>query len=162
MYTVEYEWFRHGERDSWYYECETLQEAVEWLNRQYHGSPAWGYINGRKLEVRDGCARGKDGEPFCTNQGWHNLSAPYDYPQIMPLPMLERLKVRDAIERRKMRKAKHEARVPLIAGDAQVDMLSLDQVRSKLRPVPTNPATHRIVAVRSGDAVQFIDHGGAA
>jgi len=69
---------------------DNLQDAIDWIqhegNIRYAGAFSGAYINGKKLRTTGvlsvGQVVGDDGEPFCTNEVWHNVFAPVKYPRI--------------------------------------------------------------------------------
>lgn len=70
--------FRRGTMDEFTYEgvFGTLQKAVDFLNYNFNGSGlASAYINGVPVKMHNGCARGPDGEPLCTNPHYHERIA---------------------------------------------------------------------------------------
>lgn len=88
-------WFRtkHDDLECMNESFDLLQDAIEWV--QHHGNIGYAmafsgaYINGKKLRttglLRVGQVVGDDGEPFCTNEVWHNIFAPVKYPRIEAL-----------------------------------------------------------------------------
>jgi len=68
-------------------DCETfdtLQAAVDWINFEIGGRwfsrRVW--INDKEVKIKEGVVVGNDGIKFCTNQTWHDLFAPENYPRI--------------------------------------------------------------------------------
>lgn len=56
----------------------TLQAAVDRINSHLAGRTyARCWINGKSFPFYNGCVRDSTGEPLSTNEGWHELYAPY-------------------------------------------------------------------------------------
>ena len=81
---------RHEDLDFQSQEFDDLQDAIQWIEHEgnicYADCFSGAYINGKKLRttglLKVGKVVGDDGEPFCTNQIWHNVFAPVKYPRI--------------------------------------------------------------------------------
>lgn len=89
-------WRRTRNEDLDVMDCtfDNLQDAIEWIehhgNIKYASAFSGAYINGKKLRgtgvLSIGKVVGDDGEPFCTNEVWHNVFAPVKYPRIEAKP----------------------------------------------------------------------------
>lgn len=87
MYDIEATFHQGGKREFTMMETHgSLQEAADRLSHMLkgHGGFGRGYINGKEISHRNGYLQGADGNPFCTNQVWHDMLAPDFYPRISP------------------------------------------------------------------------------
>lgn len=61
---------------TWYATYSTLQGAVDYIQRESRGrGHVRAFINNVRVEVQNGYVLGDDGEPFCTNEAWHEIFA---------------------------------------------------------------------------------------
>lgn len=78
--------FKQGSINEYNYDetFNRLEDAIrriEVVCRGYTFYRAW--INNKEVRVRNGYIIGNDGQPFCSNQKWHDLFAIKDYPKIL-------------------------------------------------------------------------------
>lgn len=86
MYNIEITFHQGSEREFSIEETYLeLEMAVCMISHHSKGNTPRAWINNREVRVKNGAVLGADGDPFCTNQVWHDLYAPNSYPKITPI-----------------------------------------------------------------------------
>lgn len=61
----------------------TLADAVAFIEHHTSGmGSVTAYINNKPVQLKNCKVVDSDGEPFCTNQAWHDVFANFHYPAI--------------------------------------------------------------------------------